>query len=438
MPKRKGQTQKTGKDLAAKRQRGKKSSKQTGVSGELSNTPPTQNATGKAPSSPGEQGEIDNSVLEHQNNNVNTEMASTSPGVLVTVPNLVSTQSNTPSSQASVSGGDQTKGNGTSGQTTPNPIQTNAAQTGAALFISGVQPVGIAGGTTLGETGTGPIAINTGLTSQHQLSSVGDPVGANVPQATKEKVWKGEFVPLTSMLVDKQTTHTIPPWSFQQLGSNLVVQQAQPPKKLIKDINSWTNAFIIYMGIYIQKHPQRAQELLKYMQTVRTYANGFSYTTWVEYDREFRARQERNPTRSWAAIDMEAYARMMMHSNPMNQTTWAYRPAQQQFGGRQTFLQRRSSPCFAFNRGECTKGTTCQFNHVCQSCGKAGHTARSCYSQAQRGLQPSCTKCGKQGHTAAVCWSGNTYAQNQRKQPAHAAARPNLTPTPLFPRKNAR
>ena len=123
-------------------------------------------------------------------------------------------------------------------------------------------------------------------------------MGVNVPLVTKEKIWKGEFVPLASMIVDKQTTLATHSWSFQQVGSNLVAQQAQSPKKEIRDIGTWTNAFIIFIWIYIQKHAYRAQELLKYMETIRSYAHGFSNTAWIGYDREFGAIQERNPSRS--------------------------------------------------------------------------------------------------------------------------------------------
>ena len=429
MPKRKsGSTSNGGKGKASKRQKGQTAKEVTSPTNpDLAPVPPNQAANGVAQPATGEP------VILSQNQIVTGQDAFPTGGqVMVSSQDM---QGKALGTQPSASGGGSFRVQCSQDQ---NILTDISSQTGTALFLP--QPGGSEKGLTVVVPVSGLLGIQSGGTFGHQLSSVGDPVGANVPLATKEKIWKGEFVPLASMIVDKQTTLAVPSWSFQQVGSNLVAQQAQPPKKEIRDIGTWTNAFIIFMGIYIQKHANRAQELLKYMETIRSYAQGLSNTAWIGYDREFRARQERNPSRSWAAIDMEAYARMLMGSSSSSSQSGLM--SSKQFWGRQTLSQRRSSNiCYAFNRGECGFGASCHFRHVCQSCGKPGHTGRTCYgvqtvrTNDTQATHKTCTKCGRQGHTAAFCRMGRLQSQNQQRLPV---PRPIFSPTTNFSRPNAR
>ena len=209
---------------------------------------------------------------------------------------------------------------------------------------------------------------------------------------TKEKIWKGDYVPMSAMLVNSQASISATSWSFQQVGENLVAQHTLQSKKEIKDIGTWTNAFIIFMGVYMLKHAHRGQELLKYLASIRSYAQGFSTEAWLGYDVEFRMKQEREPTRSWAVSDMEAYARMLMYSRLPQHVTTKGGPQQAGFSaGRAPLPQKTNLPCFAFNRGECSKGEhLCRFRHICQTCNTPGHTARSCYRQGSPTPQMQC------------------------------------------------
>ena len=39
--------------------------------------------------------------------------------------------------------------------------------------------------------------------------------------------------------------------------------------RAITNIHTWTTAFIVYMSIYLEKFPGKAQEMLRYMHNVR-------------------------------------------------------------------------------------------------------------------------------------------------------------------------
>ncbi|VDH99004.1 Hypothetical predicted protein [Mytilus galloprovincialis] len=69
----------------------------------------------------------------------------------------------------------------------------------------------------------------------------------------------------------------------------------------------WTSAFIIFMDIMLEKWPNKGQEFLKYMYTVRLASSRGDGSGWAIYDEQYRIRKARCPHSSWAEIDMELW-----------------------------------------------------------------------------------------------------------------------------------
>ena len=86
-------------------------------------------------------------------------------------------------------------------------------------------------------------------------------------------------------------------------------------------IEQWTSAFLVFASKYAEKHIVRVLEMFKYMDTVRTAAR-FGGFGWRTYDAQFRLRQAREPTRSWAVIDSELW--LMTATAPCTHSTPAY------------------------------------------------------------------------------------------------------------------
>jgi hypothetical protein len=61
------------------------------------------------------------------------------------------------------------------------------------------------------------------------------------------------------------------------------------------------------MSILIEKWPMKAQQFLKYMQTIRFAASTFLNSGWVEYDEQCRLKKARYPESSWGIIDQELW-----------------------------------------------------------------------------------------------------------------------------------
>ena len=231
----------------------------------------------------------------------------------------------------------------------------------------------------------------------YALTSVCDPLGSNIPIATKEKIWKGEFVELSALLSSERPVRSQQQqrWAFSTQGQSIIAQQAAEEGKEIKGIFSWTNAFLIFASVFLEKHAGRAQELIKYAASIREFAQKMPNTAWLKYDHDFRRKMARNPQALWSSIDMELYAKMLLQSTPNIGWKPATPSAAQQTPQRNFRSQGRT--CFAYNAGTCTKtDSACQYAHRCQTCNKPGHPRGRCFAS-------SCKKCGKRGHSALSC-----------------------------------
>lgn len=61
------------------------------------------------------------------------------------------------------------------------------------------------------------------------------------------------------------------------------------------------------MSILIEKWPMKAQQFLKYMQSIRFAASKFVNSGWVQYDEQYRLKKARYPESSWGIIDQELW-----------------------------------------------------------------------------------------------------------------------------------
>ena len=83
------------------------------------------------------------------------------------------------------------------------------------------------------------------------------------PPATQQLIWDGAYVNLASF---------IPKEEGEELTTRLewvdgTLKQHTTPRQ-IKTILDWTSAFIRFMGVYLQYHPGKALEMLRYMDIV--------------------------------------------------------------------------------------------------------------------------------------------------------------------------
>lgn len=131
----------------------------------------------------------------------------------------------------------------------------------------------------------------------------------------------------------------------------------------INTIEKWTDAFIIFMSIYISAHPHKASELLKYMSTVRLGASRYPGLGFKTYDEQYRLRKSLDPASSWAVVDNELWLFYMVSSQPLTPST--------------SQSNTNYNKCYDFNfQGACIRNP-CQYQHICLRCG-GSHSMQSC------------------------------------------------------------
>ena len=99
---------------------------------------------------------------------------------------------------------------------------------------------------------------------------------------------------------------------FQQ--GELILQPDQNYKKIFS-IDTWTTAFIIFTSIYCSAHPEKFQDLLKYMSMVRLGASRCANLGWKMYDEQFWLRKAQDPVNAWYLVDYELWLIYMYMNN---------------------------------------------------------------------------------------------------------------------------
>ena len=141
-------------------------------------------------------------------------------------------------------------------------------------------------------------------------------------------------------------------------------------RQSIRNIDEWTDAFLIYIAVMLTKSKNIGQELLKYMSVIRDASKNFPLNAWLKYDEQFRLRQGNENTRqSWGSLNNELWLRIMSAAN--------YAAASQSI---QPNLQSHNNPprtCNDFNNQRCYRGA-CKYLHACAKCLSPEHNRMKC------------------------------------------------------------
>ena len=146
------------------------------------------------------------------------------------------------------------------------------------------------------------------------------------------------------------------------------------------NFNRWEQAFRTYSKMYLHAYPHKATELLQYNHVIFTASLSYAWETVYTYDKEFHNHLASFPGRSWGIILQQACLKdRVNHYNS--------------FGGGNKFgsstPKNRTEACKRFNKGLCTAGRACKYDHHCLECGKFGHGAHNCHKRLNQGGQNS-------------------------------------------------
>ena len=189
-----------------------------------------------------------------------------------------------------------------------------------------------------------------------------DEVSAHVPLALKQKVWSNQFFNFALLLKGSVELSEI--FSYGNIVINERGQMESRPKAPTEKITSsekWTDAFVIFMSIYLVKYPDKVQELLQYMVIIREAASRSKSFAWRSYDEQFRIRQAAN-LQPWDKLNYDLWLRIMTN----------------QLHEQQPIHTMGKGSCIDFNKGTCS-WKQCKFPHSCSHCGLTNHGKSNCF-----------------------------------------------------------
>ena len=149
---------------------------------------------------------------------------------------------------------------------------------------------------------------------------------------------------------------------LQPSTNNTYVEVKQQVTKKIVNIDQWSDAFLIFIAIHTEHCPSDTQDILKYMQIIRTMAANSRTPAFLAYDKDFRKLRAHN-SMPWCVIHQELFF-SVNSTSPAAQSP-VFPQSKHSSGKRQSFP---AGYCFMFcSSGRCSN-PRCVYKHTCPSC----------------------------------------------------------------------
>ena len=195
-------------------------------------------------------------------------------------------------------------------------------------------------------------------------------VALHVDMNLRQRIVQGQYVDFAKLIqkdrILQEEDHRVQ--LVMKGGNTYFVPASDNNNVTISSLSKWDQAFRVFSDIYCNAHPERATELIQYSHTIHTAAAGYIWENVYAYDRDFRLHIGCNPSRSWSIILQQAWSmrlRDRIRSVDYNR-------------GERTSSGNEKDYCKRFNKGRCTFGKRCKFEHRCYYCHKFGHGIHNC------------------------------------------------------------
>lgn len=138
-----------------------------------------------------------------------------------------------------------------------------------------------------------------------------DDLAIHIPHSLKNQIQRGDYINLALLLKGAVDLAEFGAGNVVRLCSDGTLETRQREcREKIDTIERWTDAFTIYMSVYLSSYPEKTLEILHYMYNIRECAKYQGGGAWKVYDEQFRLRQAANPT-PWSQINNDLWWRCM-------------------------------------------------------------------------------------------------------------------------------
>ena len=119
--------------------------------------------------------------------------------------------------------------------------------------------------------------------------------------------------------------------------------------------------------------------MIQYNHIIYSASATFLWDNVYAYNHDFRMHLSEHPDRNWGIILQQAWTmRMVERINSDHVTTGKFSPGTTLSGSGGPSSNPGKKLCYKYNRGKCTYGFNCKFEHKCGICAKYGHGAHIC------------------------------------------------------------
>ncbi len=216
-----------------------------------------------------------------------------------------------------------------------------------------------------------------GNTNNFNFFALDNCLDSHVSPNIRQKILTGTFIDLGHLLlknpIEIDSNADVKLEYDKALGA-LVAKQKESIRR-IYNIEHWTNAFIVYISIYVRAYPNRIHELLSYLNTIRHASERYGFPQAKNYDEQFRLRLAQNPTKPWDIVDPHLF----LFTMPSAVSDQSNGPNKKAFQSAKTVGNRRKGFCHRYNDGNCQlPAQQCKFKHACESCNMPNHGKSTC------------------------------------------------------------
>ena len=201
-------------------------------------------------------------------------------------------------------------------------------------------------------------------------------IDSHVDETLHKKIINLEYVEFSKLIPHNKTYKDDETGQWLEIinknGQSFLSPISERERVSITSYAKWEQAFRVFSNILTSRYPEKAPELLQYNHTIHSASTTFIWDNVYSYDREFRRHIARHPYRSFAVILQQAWT-MILKDRVRNENSYFQKGAPRS-------NKRDKEPCCRFNRGRCSFGLSCKYDHRCSvhKCGKFGHGTHIC------------------------------------------------------------
>ena len=202
-------------------------------------------------------------------------------------------------------------------------------------------------------------------------------IDSHVDPSLKQKILNLEYVDFSKLIAKGKHEEDYRLEFVTRNGSTYLSPVSERESIQVSSYQTWEQAFRVFSNILISCFPEKALELLQYNHTIHIASGSYHWENVYSYDKEFQHHISRHPECSWSLILQQAWT-MLLKDRLKSDNHFFQRGSFSGSGGKTNKKDRE--PCRHFNRGKCTFGLSCKFDHHCSvpKCGKFGHSAHIC------------------------------------------------------------